>query len=1099
MSYLQPMTSYRKALFVFQVLVIFLPLALIVFVGAYYVYYNEQNRAATQNRERESAAVEIGQYVIDVRLQEIRSNIDFVSNDYALKNFLDRGETAELRNFEQNMLNFSASSRMYDQVRWLDETGMERVRVNFNNGNPIIVPIDGVQNKRARNYFQSTSKLKQGEIYISPFDLNVEHDRIEIPHKPMLRIATPVFDGHHKQRGIVMLNYLGIKLLGRFNKATAEVADHVMLLNQEGYWLKSPKPEEDWGFMFGRNQLTLAQRHPAAWYRILAEDNGQFEDNEGLWTFDTLYLVPDKQKATGHNSFPGHTPFWKVVSHLPRQALYGSHPLLTPILAMLSALLMLLFFISWKLAHSRFLQKEALELVLNTNQNLENLVQQRTVALTAETVERNRTEQALQATEKRLEGILASITDVIWSISAQTHNLQYLNPAAEVIYGRPQSDFFTNPTLWFEAVYPDDRELITQYSKNLFAGVVGSLEYRIVKPNGEVRWLHDRAKLVYDADGMPLRIDGITADITERKRLEQRFRKAVESAPNAIVMVDGSGTILMVNVQTEASFGYPRAELIGQPIEILVPGRFRGGHAGFRQAYFAAPASRPMGAGRDLYGVRKDGSEFPVEIGLSLIESHEETLVLSTIVDVTERKRLEHRFRQAVESAPNAIVMVNESGTIEMVNSQTETFFGYSRMELIGQTVEILVPERFRGGHVGFRQAYFDIPQSRPVGAGRELYGLRKDGSEFPVEIGLSLIDSHDETLVLSTIVDITERTQALAALKASELGLKEAQRLAGLGGWKWDIQTGEHSWSEEIYHILGRDPSLLPAPYPEVQQYFTPDSWKPLAAAVEKGLAEGVPYECDAEVVRSDGIRRWIVARGEATFDADRNVIGLHGTVQDITERMVVNGKLKEALNEKEMLLKEVYHRVKNNLQVVSSLINLQVKNVKNEESVALLKQGADRIKAMAILHEKLYQSKDLARIEFKAYIESLVDHLLFGYGAHSGKIKVILGVDNVFLDVDTAIPCGLIINELMSNALKHAFPGDRHGEIGVNFKQNQGEFILVVTDNGVGFSADVDFKKTASLGLQLVTTLANQLMGQIDLNQTAGSTFTIRFPIIS
>jgi PAS domain S-box-containing protein len=978
MAHLPPIRLNRRGRFVFQVLVIFLPVALIFCAGAYYVYYNEQNRAATQNREREAAAVEIGQNVISVRLQEIKGNIDFVSNDYGLKNFLDRGVTTELRNFEQNMLNFSASSRIYDQIRWLDETGMERVRVNFNNGNPTIVPIDELQNKRARFYFQAASKLKHGEVYISPFDLNIEHDRIEIPHKPMLRIAAPVFDSHHIQRGIVILNYLGIKLLARFNKATAEIADHVMLLNQEGYWLKSPKPEEEWGFMFGHDQLTLAQRHPAAWNRILAEDNGQFEDNGGLWTFNTLFLVPDKQKTTGHNSFPDHTPFWKVVAYLPQHALYGNQPLLMPLLAVLSTLLMMLFFISWKLAHSRHLQNEALDLVLHTNQNLENLVQQRTEALTAETTERYRTEQALRATEMWLESILASITDVIWSICAQTHKLQYLNAAVEGIYGRPQSDFFTNPALWFEVVYPSDRELITQYSKNLFAGVAGSLEYRIVKPNGEVRWLYDRTQLVYDADGTPLRIDGITSDITERKRLEHRFRQAVESAPNAIVMVDGSGTILMVNVQTEASFGYSRTELVGQPVEVLVPERFRGGHASFRRSYFAAP-------------------------------------------------------------------------------------------------------------------------QTRPMGAGRELYGLRKDGSEFPVEIGLSLIDSHEETLVLSSIVDITQRKQAEVALKSSESALKETQHLAGLGGWKWDIRTDEHFWSEEIYRIFGRDPALPPAPYPEVQQYFTPASWVPLADAVEKGLAEGVPYECDAEVVRADGSRRWIVARGIATRDDTQNVIILHGTVQDITERKNASDKLKEALNEKEMLLKEVYHRVKNNLQVVSSLINLQARNVKNVAAADLLKQSADRIKSMALLHEKLYQSKDLARIDFNDYIHSLVAHLLFGYGAHSGKIDITIKIGDVFLDVDTAIPCGLIINELLSNALKHAFPGDRHGEIGVNFTQDQGESILVITDNGIGFSTDVDFKKTDSLGLQLVATLTNQLMGQITLNQAEGSTFTIRFSNIS
>ena len=165
-----------------------------------------------------------------------------------------------------------------------------------------------------------------------------------------------------------------------------------------------------------------------------------------------------------------------------------------------------------------------------------------------------------------------------------------------------------------------------------------------------------------------------------------------------------------------------------------------------------------MGAGRDLYGLKKDGSEFPVEIGLNPIETEEGTMVLSAIVDISSRKRLEERFRQVVESAPNAMVMINREGRIEMVNAQAERVFGYARDEMLGQLVEMLVPERFRRGHPGLRTSFFGDPQSRPMGAGRDLYGLKKDGSEFPVEIGLNPIETEEGTMVLSAIVDISSR-----------------------------------------------------------------------------------------------------------------------------------------------------------------------------------------------------------------------------------------------------------------------------------------------------------------------------------------------------
>ncbi|MGZ8186919.1 MAG: sensor histidine kinase, partial [Methylobacter sp.] len=171
----------------------------------------------------------------------------------------------------------------------------------------------------------------------------------------------------------------------------------------------------------------------------------------------------------------------------------------------------------------------------------------------------------------------------------------------------------------------------------------------------------------------------------------------------------------------------------------------------------------------------------------------------------------------------------------------------------------------------------------------------------------------------------------------------------------------------------------------------------------------------------------------------------------------------------------------------------------VSDADRDTFVQQSADRIKSMALLHEKLYLSKDLARIDFNAYIHSLVDHLVFGYGAQPGKININMKIDEVFLDVDTAIPCGLIINELLSNALKHAFPDDRRGEIGITFTQEQGEFILVITDNGIGFPASLDLKKNASLGLQLVDTLTSQLMGRMTVDRIDGSAFTIRFTLIS
>jgi PAS domain S-box-containing protein len=266
------------------------------------------------------------------------------------------------------------------------------------------------------------------------------------------------------------------------------------------------------------------------------------------------------------------------------------------------------------------------------------------------------------------------------------------------------------------------------------------------------------------------------------QKSEERFRLVVESAPNGIVMIGPTGLIEMVNAQTERMFGYTRNELLGKPIEMLVPERYRRNHPGLRKSFFAAPVSRPMGAGRDLYGLKKDGSEFAVEIGLNPIETDEGTMVLSAIVDISARKRLEERFRLVVESAPNGIVMIGPTGLIEMVNAQTERMFGYTRNELLGKPIEMLVPERYRRNHPGLRKSFFAAPVSRPMGAGRDLYGLKKDGSEFAVEIGLNPIETDEGIMVLSAIVDISARKQLEKRLHAINSMLTDMNRVSTVG-----------------------------------------------------------------------------------------------------------------------------------------------------------------------------------------------------------------------------------------------------------------------------------------------------------------------------
>lgn len=332
-------------------------------------------------------------------------------------------------------------------------------------------------------------------------------------------------------------------------------------------------------------------------------------------------------------------------------------------------------------------------------------------------------------------------------------------------------------------------------------------------------------------------------------------------------------------------------------------------------------------------------------------------------------------FGLALEAVPTGMLMVDKRGRITLVNAQIEALFGYSREELVGRPMEMLMPQRFRAMHPQFRQTFFDAPQARAMGAGRDLYGLRKDGSEVPIEIGLNPLRTSAGFFVLSSVVDITEHRRAMEQLR-------------------------------------------------------------------------------------------------ERTND------------------------LTASLKERDVLLQEIHHRVKNNLQVISSLINMQARKLESGAAREGLLECKSRVEAIALIHEKLYQSRDYAQVPFSEYARSLADSVVHAAERGTG-VALDVQCDAIHLPVDKAISCGLILNELITNALKHAYPSGG-GPLHIQLRQiDAGQVRLTVRDEGVGMPAERTQKTRTSLGLQLVDTLTQQLGGSLSVAQQGGTFVTVQFPI--
>jgi PAS domain S-box-containing protein len=498
----------------------------------------------------------------------------------------------------------------------------------------------------------------------------------------------------------------------------------------------------------------------------------------------------------------------------------------------------------------------------------------------------------------------------------------------------------------------------------------------------------------------------------------------------------------------------------------------------------------------------------------------------------------EARYRGIVEDQTELICRFLPDGTLTFVNQAYCRYFGRPREALVGQTFMPFIPAE---DQELVAKMSATLSQEKPV-INYEHRVILPDGTiRWQHWTDRILFDEQNQFIEFQAVGrDVTERKEAQEALEKAkdELEIRVAQRTAELreANGRLRVELTERQRAEEalamakarLQHLLTASATVIytlepGGNYPvtfmsensksqwgyEPRQFtddpqFWPSQIHPEDKDVIWNNFNGVfakghdTYEY--RFLYANGQYRWIRDDVRLVTNTEGQPIELIGSCVDITGRKQAEEQLKTSLEEKILLLKEIHHRVKNNLQVISSLLFLQSDRVKDQQTHDILRDSQNRVKSMALIHEKLYRAKDLANVELGDYVKNLASQLFRSYQRQSTAIRLHVNAAGVFLGIDAAVPCGLILNELISNALKHAFPNDRSGNIYVELQQDQAGWVrLQVRDDGLGFPDDVDFQNTNSLGLQLVNTLAQQLDGTVELHRNGGTKFIITFSEIT
>ena len=745
----------------------------------------------------------------------------------------------------------------------------------------------------------------------------------------------------------------------------------------------------------------------------------------------------------------------------------------------------------------------------NTNADLEQQLQacraelaELTRTVQTERMARQQAEEALRETERRFRAVFEQTFQFTGLLTIEGILLEANQTALEFggfqladVAGRP----FWEARWW--TISPATQEQLREAISQAAAGQFVRYEVDVLGADNRVVTIDFSLKPVKDEKGQVVLLVPEGGDITQLKQavlqeLHQETTNILESIPDGFYALDRNWRFTYVNLQAELLLQKPRDQLLGKNIwevypEVVGTTFYHDYHKAMTQniSYHSEEFCSSLNSWFELHA-------YPSKDGLSVY-----------LQPISDRKQAEEalyqreqEFRALAENSPDIIARIDKEMRHLYVNAAVEAVTGISPQDFIGKTNQDLGMPRVQCADWEEKsQQVFTTGQEQII----EFDFLRPDGTTryYQTRIVPEFAKDGSVESLLTIAREVTEFKQTESALKESEQKYRNLVETSQ--GVIWSVNTEGHLSfvNQAVKRISGYEPEemlgrhfseLLPSEHAQKDREM-----------LEHILAGESIFQYEVKCLRKDGTVFWVSCNAIVLRDDAGNILGVRGTSVDITERKQTEEQLKASLQEKEALLKEVHHRVKNNLQVISSLLDLQAQQIEDAIALEAFRESQNRIRSIALIHEKLYQSNNVARINVADYIHTLTTYLLQTYPLAPNNITLQLNIDDILLDIDTVIPCGLIINELVSNALKHGFIENTKGTIWIELnsvsvelaEEKAHQLTLIVRNDGIKLQKSANLGNPESLKLQLVDVLVKQLEGQIEIEQNPDTEFKIRF----